>query len=142
MSSHPNVLNLSIHVGEGEEIDADALDRLTRGLYDELREFDLESVALARGGEAPSGSKSAEVFTLGALAVGVLPSLVPKLVEFLQAWSLRGQNRVVKIKTSIGDRTLELEYPPGSSSEAALKGMVEALTGALTGKPAGGGSAS
>ena len=141
MASAPNVANLVIHVGAGEELDAEDLDRLTRQLRDELRDLDLESVELAPGEKAPPGAKSPEALTLGALAVGILPSLIPKLIDFLQAWSLRGQNRVVKIKANIGDRSVEVEYAPGATSEAAVKGLVEALTGALAGKPAGGRSA-
>jgi hypothetical protein len=34
---------------------------------------------------------------------------LPKLVEFLQAWTLRGENRTVRIKTPGG---LELEFTP------------------------------
>ena len=141
MASDPNVANLVIHVGASEELDAEGLDHLTRQLRDELRELDLESVELAPGEMPPRGVKSPEAFTLGALAVGILPSLIPKLIDFLQAWSLRGQNRVVKIKANIGDRSVEVEYAPGATSEAAVKGLVETLTGALVGKPAGSKSA-
>jgi len=124
-------VNITVHIDAGYEALPDDLDALTRTLRDELQELDLQSVDLMRaGGAAPAGTKSAEAITLGALAITLLPSVLPKLIECLQAWSLRGQNRTVKIKANVGDRSLELEYAAGTS-EAALKSLVDALTTTL-----------
>ena len=124
-------MNLTIHIEAGYDALPDDVDALTRTLRGELEELDLQSLALARApGTPPAGAKSAEAITLGALAITVLPSMLPRLIEFIQAWSLRGQNRTVKIKANIGDRSLELEYSPGTS-EAALKGLIDTLTSKL-----------
>ncbi len=64
---------------------------------------------LARAGAAPEGSKAAEVLTLGAVAVAVLPAVLPKIVEFCQAWALRGQGRTVKFKGKVGGQDIEFE---------------------------------
>jgi hypothetical protein len=71
--------------------------------------------------------------TLGALAVTILPSVIPKFIEFLQTWSMRGENRTVKIETRIGDRSVNVEVPRSMSPDE-LKGLVDMLTGALTAK--------
>jgi hypothetical protein len=92
-----------------EDRDDELLDSLARQLLDELSEQPVESVELARSGAAPEGTKSAEAVTLGALAVAVLPSVLPKLVEFCQAWALRGQGRTVKFKGKVGGQDLEFE---------------------------------
>ena len=123
-------MNLTLQIDAGRDALADDLDALTRRLRDELGDLDLQSVSLVKEGAAPSGAKSAEAVTLGALAVTLLPSVLPKLVEFLQAWSLRGQNRTVKIKANVGDRSVELEYSAGTS-EAALRGLIDAVTANL-----------
>ena len=125
-------MNLIIHLDAGHDALPDDLETLTHTLRDELEQLDLQSLALVRaGGAAPAGTKSAEVMTLGALAITVLPSVLPKLIEFIGAWSLRGQNRTVKIKANVGDRSLELEYSAGTS-EAALKSLIDTLTSKLT----------
>jgi len=124
-------MNLTIHIDAGHEALPDDLDARTRTLRDELDELDLQSLTLARSpGAAPAGTKSAEAITLGALAITVLPSVLPRLMEFIQAWSLRGQGRSVKIKANIGERSIEVEYSPGTS-EAALKDLIETLTSTL-----------
>lgn len=123
-------MNLTLHIDAGRDALPEDLDVLTRRLREELGDLDLDSVSLVKEGAAPSGAKSADAVTLGALAITLLPSVLPKLVEFLQAWSLRGQNRTVKIKANVGDRSIELEYSAGTS-EAALKGLIDTLTSKL-----------
>ena len=92
------------------DADAESLDELTGRLLLDLRELGVESVERPSGGAAPAGAKVGDPFTLGALALVAVPVILPKLVEFLQAWSLRGESRTVKIKTPAG---LEVEFTPG-----------------------------
>lgn len=104
-------------------------DRDTRRLLQEINEGmpELSSVELVTAGVAPAGAKSAEVVTIGALAVSMLPTLAPKLVEFLQAWKLRGQGRTVKVRLQEQDRQVEVEYDPSTMSSAELTQLVENL---------------
>ena len=134
MSSGAEVARFTLRVDAGAEADDEELGRVTRQLREELRELDVvESVGSVEAGTIPEGAKSAEAMTLGALAVTILPSVIPKLIEFLQTWSMRGENRTVKIETRIGDRSVNVEVPRTMSPDE-LKGLVDMLTGALTGK--------
>jgi hypothetical protein len=90
------------------------IDRMTRQLLVEVRNMDVESISLAKGGNAPSGTKSADPVTIGALAVVVLPTLLPKIIEAVQAWALRGQGKTVKFKGKVGRQVIEFE---GSAEE-------------------------
>lgn len=124
MTSNEIQLDLTV-----TEVDADAerLDELTGRLLRDLRELGAESVERFSAGIVPEGAKSVEPFTMGALALVAVPVFLPKLVEFLQAWSLRGegQGRRVKIKTPAG---LEVEFTPEKKlSEAELLALVEKL---------------
>jgi hypothetical protein len=94
---------------ELDDSDDEELDVLARQLAGELGEQDVESVALARSGAAPRGTKAVEALTLGAVAVAVLPAVLPKIVEFCQAWALRGQGRTVKFKGKVGGQDIEFE---------------------------------
>ena len=125
--------NVTLQIVEADQ-DADELDRLTRDLRDEIQDLDVGPVELVRGGSAPAGAKALEALTLGSLAVSVLPAAVPKLVEFLQSWAMRGESRKIKIKTQVGDRSVEVEYSPQTTSPAELKNLVETLASALTPK--------
>ena len=128
---------ITLQLEAGADAGAEELDQLTRQLRDELAELpEVQSADLLRAGAAPRGSKGIDPISLGALAVSILPTAVPKLVEVLGGWLMRGENRKIKIKTQMGDRSVELEYSPSAMSQADLKQLVEALTSALQAKQA------
>ena len=101
-------IQLTIQIRLSEDSDAEELDGLTRRLRRNLEDLGVESAKLVNGGLRPEGTKAIDPITLGAIALATMPVALPKLVEFLQAWSMRGQGRIVKIKTS----TVELEFTP------------------------------
>lgn len=122
MASTEIHLNLTV-----TEADADAewLERLTSNLMRDLHELGAESVERASGEPVPEGAKGGG-FTAGALALVAVPAFLPKLVDFLQAWSLRGESRIVKIKTPAG---LEVEFTPDKRlSQAEVIALVQKLT--------------
>jgi hypothetical protein len=123
---------LTLRLDAGEDVDADELDRMTRVLREELADVpDVESAELLGAGAAPRGSKVIDPISLGALAVAILPGAVPKVLDVLNGWLMRDENRKIKIKTQMGDRSVEVEYAPSTMSQADLKQLVETLTGAL-----------
>lgn len=90
------------------------VDQMTRYLFAELRKMDIESVSFIKSEDAPLGTKSADPVTIGALAIAVLPSVLPKVVEAIQAWALRGQGKTVKFKGKVNGQMIEFE---GSGDE-------------------------
>jgi hypothetical protein len=117
-------LNLDVSAAD---VSAEDLDSLARELLNELRDLDLESAELVRGDVAPDGTKAVDPVTIGSIAVVVLPGLLPKLVEFIQAWALRGQGRTVKFKGKIGGQIIQFE---GSSDD--LQKLIAALSQSKT----------
>ena len=93
-SSGPIQLNIEISASDATE---DELDRMTRHLLHELRDLDVESAQLARGGPAPVGSKG-DALTMGTIVLEVLPAILPSVLSLVQAWVARGQGRYVKFK--------------------------------------------
>jgi hypothetical protein len=93
-SSEP--IQFSIEVSESTAAVED-IDEMTRQLLSELREMDVESAELTRGGIAPKGSKG-DLMTIGSIAVAVLPAFLPNVVSLVQDWVERGQGRTVKFK--------------------------------------------
>jgi len=135
MPGDPNVTRLTIEVDAGGDALAEDVDALTRRLRSEIQDFGVEDVALKTTTGVPAGTKSVEAVTVGALAVTLLPQVLPRLIEFLQAWSLRSKDRTVKIKASVGDRSVDIEYPEGAS-EVAVQELIQKMTDTLT-PPAG-----
>ena len=135
MSVQP--VQLLVSIGGATSGDFERADEEARRLRTELAEFDVESVEIPAVGAVPAGAKSAEAVALGSLLVTLLPSVVPKMIEFLQSWALRGNGRTIKIRVTSGDRTVDVEV--GTGSEAEVKKLLATISGVLG--PPGGGSA-
>ena len=117
-----NVLNFELEISAEDTTEAD-IDLMTRNLFAELRETDVESVELGSSGFVPSGTKSGDPVTTGAIVLAVLPTFLPKIVDFVQAWALRGHGRTVKFKGEVGGQTFEFE---GNSED--LQTLIETLS--------------
>jgi len=122
---------LQLQVDSGNLLTPDELDRVTRSLRRALSEQDVQSVEFARDVNVPSGAKSAEAVALGSLAVAVLPVAIPKVIEFLRDWLMRGENRTLKLKLQVGGNSAEIEYNPGSVTTNEIEALAGKLTGAL-----------
>ena len=103
-SSDLTQLNIEISASDATE---EEIDRMTRQLLSELREMDVETAELAKGGPAPAGSKG-DPITIGTIALQLVPALLPSVIGLVQAWSARGQGRTVKFK----GRGFEFEGSP------------------------------
>lgn len=130
MHGDSRATSVTLIVDAGRDALAEDVDALTRRLRTEIQELGVETVSLKTTETTPAGTKSVEAVTLGALAVTVLPQVLPRLIEFLQAWSLRSKDRTVKIKASVGDRSVDIEYPEGAS-EVAVQELIQKMTATL-----------
>jgi hypothetical protein len=117
-----DISNFTLQIMDAN-VTGDDLDEIARQLVSELKEMEVESVNLASGGSAPAGTKSVDPVTTGAIILAVLPTFLPKIVDFIQAWSLRGQGRIVKFKGKISGQVIEFE---GSGEE--LQKILAALS--------------
>lgn len=106
----PDFTQLNIEISASDATEED-IDRMTRQLLSELRELDVESAELTKGGPAPKGSKG-ELLTIGSIAIDLLPAVLPNVIGLVQAWVMRGQGRTVKFKGKIGGQMIEFEGPP------------------------------
>jgi hypothetical protein len=102
-------LNIEIVASDATEED---IDRMTRQLLSELRETDVESAELAKGGDAPRGTKSGDAVTMGSIVISALPAVLPAVVALVQAWAARGQGRTVKFKGKVGKEVIDFEGSP------------------------------
>jgi hypothetical protein len=105
-----DLTQLNLEISATDTTDED-IDRMTRQLLSELRETDVESAELAKGAPAPAGSKG-DPIAIGAIALEVLPAILPSVIGLVQAWASRGQGRTVKFKGKIGKERIEFEGSP------------------------------
>ena len=131
MTGDPAPTTITVVLDAGHDALVEDLDAMTRKLRNEIEDLGVESVRLATTSNAPAGTKSMEAVTIGALAVTVLPAALPRLIEFLQAWTLRSKDQTVKIKASVGDRSVDVEYPAGAS-ETVVKELIKRMTDTLS----------
>jgi hypothetical protein len=133
MSADAVVVTLQLDV---QDADPEELDAMTRQLRDELQEQDVAEVDLLKEGSVPEGAKAAELVTMGGLLLSMLPTAMPHVLNLVSVWAKRGDGRKVRIKTQVGDRSVEVEYLPNAMSQDELMGLVATLTSALAAKPA------
>ncbi|HEU0292219.1 MAG TPA: hypothetical protein VFR47_05760 [Anaerolineales bacterium] len=114
--SESEALLFNLTVSSLESTDED-LDHMARQLLLELKDLDVESAHLASGGSAPGGTKGVDPITAGTIALAVLPTMLPKVLEFLQAWSLRDRDRTIKFKGKLADQQIEFEGSFGEMQE-------------------------
>ena len=88
---NPELTQLNIEISASDATEAD-IDWMTRQLLSELRELDVESAELTKGNSAPAGTKG-DPFTIGSIAIQVLPAVLPSIIGLVQAWASRGQGR-------------------------------------------------
>ena len=100
-----------------EGASAEDLDQMTRQFLSELKDTDVESVSLASGSAVPTGAKSIDPVSIGALVMTVAPTVLPKVIDLVQAWVARGSGRTVKFKGKVGKRQIEFEGPPEEFSK-------------------------
>jgi hypothetical protein len=106
MSMAETIMRLEIQAADAT---ADDIDLMTRQLLMELREINIDSAQLAGDEPVPAGAKAVDPVTTGAIVMTVLPTALPKLVDFIQAWCLRGQGKTVKFKGKVGGERIEFE---------------------------------
>ena len=105
-----NKVEFQIEVSATDATEED-VDRMTRQLLSELRETDVESAELTKGGPAPEGSKG-DPIAIGSIALEMLPDVLPVVIGLVQAWTTRGQGRTVKFKGKVGREIIEFEGSP------------------------------
>ena len=135
MSSQQDPVRLTIHLETREAVDQEELYRLRQLLKQNLEEFPLELVP-SQGDEAPQievGAKGVDPSLWGPIVVVMLPLVLPKLIEFLHDWTLRDQNRVIRFKADLKNRSVEGEYPYGMTPDEAKKHL-EMIMGILKGE--------
>ena len=118
----PDLTQLNIEISASDATEEE-LDRMTRQFLSELRETDVESAELAKGGDAPRGTKSGDPVAMGSIVMTVLPTILPAIVGMVQTWATRGHGRTVKFKGKIGREMIEFEGSPED-----LQSLLETLS--------------
>jgi hypothetical protein len=89
----------------------------------------LSHLPLAAGGRGP-----AEAITLGAVALSVLPPMVPSLIDFLRGWVHRNQGLRIRLAV-VGDGE-EVTFDPVRMNDKRLTALVERLRNGLAARGA------
>lgn len=126
-SSNNQSVSLVLEIDTGNPSDQEALKQITYNLRSEIQQIEVESVELISSQEMLKGMKSVSAVTFGSLLVSILPAVLPKLLDLLQNWLTRGENRKIKIKTQIDEQVLEAEFVPTAKSIEELKDIIHIL---------------
>ena len=125
MSDNPTPLMVEVVLDGG---DTNELDALTRQLWMEMEELNIDSIERVSNGPAPQGTKAVDMAAIGQIAVTLAPAIVQPLFELLKSWVERKPSTPVKIKVKVGRRTAQIEYDPTRTSAKDLEAIMKALT--------------
>jgi len=103
-----DLLQIELEMVSDTDATEGEVDTWTRNLLNELNQTDATSVELTKN-PAPGGTKAGEAVTIGSLAITVLPALLPKIVETIQGWVMRGSNRTAKFKGKVNGQAVDFE---------------------------------
>lgn len=109
-------IQLILQIEPTPGLSANNLVQMTESLQTELQTLRPEALGPIKE-KAPEGSMAGDILTLGALAIAVLPTMIPALLQYLREWQLRNQNQTIKIRLKRGDEEIEVEIPAGMSKE-------------------------
>jgi len=103
-----DLLTLTLQLDGGPETDLEELDAATRRLRAELLEVDVRTIEPLSAGEAPPGTRAAELIAIGGLLVTLARSsgTLKTLVGVIQSWLHAQPARTVELQ--IGGDTLKL----------------------------------
>jgi hypothetical protein len=107
-------ISLHIHPEATNSISNSLLDEKVRNFQEELRVLRHLSVNPAPASQAaPPGSMSGDVFTIGALLIATLPTVLPALLEMISNWKTRNAGLTVTIKrqSSSEGQSIEITIP-------------------------------
>jgi hypothetical protein len=108
------------------------LEELTRSIREQLLEHPIERVDLVRGASRLAGTKAADPVTLGAIALVVLPTVLPKVVELLKQLTTRKDGLTFELNISEGDRRLEFKLPATPEAERQLQALLREAKKAIS----------
>lgn len=124
MSENPAQLMVEVVLDGG---DTNELDALTRQLWMEMEELNIDSIERVSGGPAPQGTKAVDLAAIGQMAVTLAPAIIPPLFELLKSWVERKPSTPVKIRVKVGKKTAQIEYDPTRTSAKDLETIIKAL---------------
>ncbi len=122
-----NNLDLVISVDAGENVTDQMRHRLARQIYQDLTRTGADSVRWTQSGEAPVGTKGVPIDINTIIVSLASAGALTAIIQLLKDWALRAEGRKVKIKTQIGDNSIEFEYSPTATSEEELTAFAEKL---------------
>ncbi len=127
MTQAPEQIAYTIKLSSPDQPDPDRIERVTRNLRSEIQELAPGSVASAADGAAPEGGKGGPNFLTGVMLFHAVAGQVPKLLEYLQSWLMRGQNQTIKIEIQRGENKINLSYTPASTTHEDIRDLIKQL---------------
>jgi len=106
--------------------DVERLDSLTRQLASAIRtEGGIDAKLATSSALPPEGARAIEAGLIGEIALSLIPTAIPALVEICRSWIDSGKNRRIVFKG--GD--VSIEFDPKATSESQLRALTRLATG-------------
>jgi hypothetical protein len=122
-----NKLELAISFDAGKDMPEELYSQLTRQVYNNIADTGSDSVKWRPIEDAPEDAKGLPV-DLNTILVSVTSaSVLTAIIQLVKDWVLRSEGRKVRVKTQVGEGSIEFEYSPTATSEEKLTKFAEQL---------------
>ena len=75
--------------------------------------------------EIQIGARSADAFTLGALALVIAPAYGTELIKFILDWFRNRKDTRIKIRLKSGNQEIEIDYNRATASDEEMKNLAK-----------------
>jgi hypothetical protein len=117
-------LHATLLLERNTDVDDNELDELTGMLRRSLlSELDVDAEPLRSSDSLPQNSKSADVTSIGALAIALSPITLRSMFQLLQEWLKNRPVRTVKVK--IGADSIELTHLTSADQRKLIDAFIE-----------------
>ena len=119
-----NNIQLTVTLDAKPDTDAEDLERLTRQLWDELSELDVQA-DLMTSGSAPANTKAGDVIEWGTLLLTLAASggVITALINTIQTW-LTNRNQPATVTVEIGGDKLQITGNPSPEQQQLVKAFL------------------
>lgn len=102
---------------KGEQLIGKAASQIRKG----ISKLEIGEINEIPTNEVQQGARSADAFTLGALALVIAPAYGTELIKFLLEWFRNRKDTRIKIRLKRKDKEIEIDYNRATASDEEMK---------------------
>lgn len=119
-------LEVRVNLLPNEDIPSTKFIDDTETIFRDIRTMPVESASLVKDSTVPAGTMG-EPLTLAAIAIILLPSVLPTLIEYLKILEERRNRKIIELEISKGDKKIKVRLDSGKQTIEEINAWLQQL---------------